>query len=523
MYLDYYGLDKEAFHISPDPEFLFLSPSHKEALAVILYGIEKRTGFMLITGGVGLGKTTILRSALERIDKERIKVILLFNPIVSYDNLVKTIYRELEMELPASRDSFEMEEGLHLGLIEQYKNNRTVVLIIDEAQNLPPETLERLRMLSNLETDKEKLIQIILIGQEPELDNLLDSVQLRQIKQRIAVRARIVPLTEKSSREYILHRLKRAGCGKEIPFTERALRTIIRHAKGIPRTINIVSDNALITGYGYRKKRVTPGIVREVIRDLQGMPRRSFWRWVTIPLAALACLVALLAAFPDLRTYLPAAVNAFIDSKTAQAPPLTQQTQPSPATRVDPQQSATRPREPDASQTLPSKARHEGPVPPATAPEPPASPSPSSAAAHPEKRFPPTPATEPALATPQPRAPKEQPARQDGGVQGASQPRPTEAVSAAQEKPLPPKPMPVVSAPESRPALAPTPGEQPSPMGPQESRPLTRQEVLPSPASQVPSAQPIAPPKAESTPARDPSDLIDWVIDNRAKARRGGN
>ena len=210
MYLDYFGLDKEAFHISPDPEFLFLSPSHKEALAVILYGIEKRTGFMLITGGVGLGKTTILRSALERIDKERIKVILLFNPIISYANLVKTIYRELEIDLPASGDAFDIEEGLHLGLIEQYKNDRTVVLIIDEAQNLPAETLERLRMLSNLETDKEKLIQIILIGQEPELDNMLDSVQLRQIKQRIAVRASIVQLTEKESK------IGRASCRERV-------------------------------------------------------------------------------------------------------------------------------------------------------------------------------------------------------------------------------------------------------------------------------------------------------------------
>ncbi len=363
MYLDYFGLDKEAFHISPDPEFLFLSPSHKEALAVILYGIEKRTGFMLITGGVGLGKTTILRSALERIDKERIKVILLFNPIISYANLVKTIYRELEIDLPASGDAFDIEEGLHLGLIEQYKNDRTVVLIIDEAQNLPAETLERLRMLSNLETDKEKLIQIILIGQEPELDNMLDSVQLRQIKQRIAVRARIVQLTEKESKDYVVHRLRRAGCDRNVPFTDRALKTIVRHAKGIPRTINIVCDNALITGYGYRKKRVTPGIVKEVIRDLQGIPRRTFWRWVTIPLAAIACLAALLAYFPHLRSYIPAFVNPFKDGSSVMSPPVSRQADPLPATKAAPPENAAKPA-PALTLTPTNKPRADTPSPP---------------------------------------------------------------------------------------------------------------------------------------------------------------
>ena len=517
MYLDYFGLDKEAFHISPDPEFLFLSPSHKEALAVILYGIEKRTGFMLITGGVGLGKTTILRSALERIDKERIKVILLFNPIISYANLVKTIYRELEIDLPASGDAFDIEEGLHLGLIEQYKNDRTVVLIIDEAQNLPAETLERLRMLSNLETDKEKLIQIILIGQEPELDNMLDSVQLRQIKQRIAVRARIVQLTEKESKDYVVHRLRRAGCDRNVPFTDRALKAIVRHAKGIPRTINIVCDNALITGYGYRKKRVTPGIVKEVIRDLQGIPRRTFWRWVTIPLAAIACLAALLAYFPHLRSYIPAFVNPFKDGSSVMSPPVSRQADPLPATKAAPPENAAKPA-PALTLTPTNKPRADTPSPP------PAQTS-SGGNAQTERR-PPSPATaEPAMGKPPPRAQPEDDSRNAGSPLKSGTAQPPAATSAA-DKVIQPKPSSAV--PGSEPQPAPPPGQRIE--GPTSPATATQASRAAPPPAHSPALEPqrssppqVAPPQTNRSSTQDQADLIDWVLDNRAKAKRGGN
>ncbi len=518
MYLDYYGLEKEAFHISPDPEFLFLSPSHKEALAVILYGIEKRTGFMLITGGVGLGKTTILRSALERIDKERIKVILLFNPIISYANLVKTIYRELEIDLPASGDAFDIEEGLHLGLIEQYKNDRTVVLIIDEAQNLPAETLERLRMLSNLETDKEKLIQIILIGQEPELDNMLDSVQLRQIKQRIAVRARIVQLTEKESKDYVIHRLRRAGCNRNVPFTDRALKTIVRHAKGIPRTINIVCDNALITGYGYRKKRVTPGIVREVIRDLQGIPRRTFWKWLTIPLAALACLAALLAYFPHLRSYIPGFVNAFKDSSSVMSPPVSRQVDPSPGTKAAPPDSAVKPADRALSLTPTNKPRGDLSSPP------PAQLS-GSGNAQTDRRSP-LPATpESAMVKPPPRAQPEENSR-DAASPLKSGIAPPQAATSAADKVIQPKPVPAVSGSEPHPA--PLPGQRSDgATSPGTASQTSRAAPAPAPS---PALDPqrhappqVAPPQTSRSSTQDQADLIDWVLDNRAKAKRGGN
>lgn len=516
MYLDYYGLEKEAFHISPDPEFLFLSPSHKEALAVILYGIEKRTGFMLITGGVGLGKTTILRSALERVDKERIKIILLFNPIISYTNLVKTIYRELEMDLPSSGDAFDIEEGLHLGLIEQYKNDRTVVLIIDEAQNLPTETLERLRMLSNLETDKEKLIQIILIGQEPELDNMLDSVQLRQIKQRIAVRARIVQLTDKESKEYIVHRLRRAGCTGNVPFTDRALKTVVRHSKGIPRTINIVCDNALITGYGYRKKRVAPGIVKEVIRDLQGIPRRALWRWLTIPIAALACIAALLAYFPHLRSYLPSFANPFQNTSVEKAPPVSQQAAPSSFPRVPPQDKTAKPGESPIQPTPASKPRMDAPV-PATAQQ-------SVNGASQERRPLPTAAADPALLKPPSRAQPEDESKAADGNQrtGAILPQ----APGFTETTLPQKPAPMGSAPETKlPLSSPPKGEEKpaasaaNPISPSIPKPA----LSTSPEPQRPAVQQAAPPQANRSSSQDQSDLIDWVLDNRAKSKRGGN
>ncbi len=205
MYLDFYGFRAEPFHITPDPDFLYLSPSHKEALAAIIYGVQQRKGFITITGEIGLGKTTIVRSYLERYDRTHIKTVLVFNANVSFTGLLRVIYRELGLE-PPDLDPYEMVHHLHTVLIKEYQDGWNVVLIIDEAQNMPVETLENLRMLSNLESTKDKLIQIILIGQ-PELENTLNLHQLRQLKQRIAIRTTLKPLTPKESVDYIRHRL----------------------------------------------------------------------------------------------------------------------------------------------------------------------------------------------------------------------------------------------------------------------------------------------------------------------------
>lgn len=290
MYLQHFHLTRHPFHITPDPEFLYTSPSHREALASVMYGIEARKGFLALVGDVGVGKTTVLRTFTEKADKEKLKIIYLFNANVTFKNLVKTLCGELG--LPSdTEDYFELVPTLHQALIEQYRQGRNVALIVDEAQNMPLETLENLRMLSNLETTKDKLIQIVLCGQV-ELDYLLNLQQLRQLKQRIVIRCVISPLTAEQSAEYIRHRLARAGCTRRIPFTKTALREIIRHARGVPRIINILCDNALLTAFGRRLERVDKDAVKEVIVDRGGKRGAVFPRWAVVVL-----LTLLVAAF----------------------------------------------------------------------------------------------------------------------------------------------------------------------------------------------------------------------------------
>lgn len=292
MYLDYYGLQREPFNITPDPDFLFLNESHKEALASIVYGIEKRKGFIAITGGIGLGKTTIVRAYLESKDDGHLKIIYVFNANISFKGLLKTIYQELELE-DDNLDIFETVNRLHLTLISEYEAGNNIVLIIDEAQNMPVETLENLRMLSNLETSTDKLIQIVFIGQ-PEFDSLISRPELRQLRQRIAMRTVIHPLNNRESVEYITHRLNRGGLKGELPFTIPALQAIVKGAKGVPRTINIICDNALIAGFGCDQRPVGLKIVKEILSDFGGRTKSPI-KWSYIAAAAIA--LAILAAF----------------------------------------------------------------------------------------------------------------------------------------------------------------------------------------------------------------------------------
>jgi general secretion pathway protein A len=277
MYLKFFNLKSEPFHITPDPEFLFLSSGHKEALGAIIYGIEKRKGFVCITGEVGTGKTTIIRSALEKISKDRVKSIYFFNVHISFSELLKTIFNETGIASTPD-DMYGMIRQLHKMLIEEYRKNHIVVLIIDEAQNMPDETLEKLRMLSNLETRKDKLLQIILVGQ-PELEKKLRQHKLRQLNQRIAIKTRIAPLSYKDSLAYIHHRLAMVARDSVAVFKTGALKKIAGVSRGIPRVLNILCDNALIAGFGYQKKPVSLKITREVIRDYEGKTRRSPALW----------------------------------------------------------------------------------------------------------------------------------------------------------------------------------------------------------------------------------------------------
>lgn len=285
MYLSYYSLQKEPFHITPDPEFLFLNESHQEALGSLIYGIEKRKGFIAITGGIGLGKTTIVRSYLESKDDSRLKIIYVFNANVTFTELLRTILQELNLDSD-DRDIFEMVNRLHFALIKEYEAGNNVVIIIDEAQNMPTETLENLRMLSNLETSTDKLIQIVFVGQQ-EFDALLNKQELRQLKQRIAIRTSIQPLSRRESHEYVNHRLKLAGLRDGPVFTLAAMERIVREAKGVPRTINILCDNALITGFGCEQKPVGLKTVNEVISDFRG-ERLGWIRWPYLTTAGIA-------------------------------------------------------------------------------------------------------------------------------------------------------------------------------------------------------------------------------------------
>src|SRR5690242_12331540 len=301
MYNAFYEFQREPFHVTPDPEFLFPSPAHKEALAAIIYGIEQRKGFVAITGEVGVGKTTILRSYLDFADRQNLKLIYIYNSNLTFDELITSLLQELDIgERPPS--TFRAVTLLHEALIEVYRKNQTVVLIIDEAQNMPVETLESLRMLSNLETVTEKLIQIMLIGQ-PEFDELLQQHRLRQLRQRIAIHARIGPLNVEDSIAYLEHRLAKVALGTKPVFTKNALKLIAEASEGIPRNLNIISDNALITGYGYQVRPVNTKIVKEVLADrgyataapsplASRIDRSSMWLQAGMAAAAVVALVA---------------------------------------------------------------------------------------------------------------------------------------------------------------------------------------------------------------------------------------
>ena len=296
MYLDYYRLKREPFYITPDPAFLFLSESHKQAMATIVYGIGKKKGFMVITGGSGVGKTMIARACLARSDSKYLRTVYVFNTKISFADLLEIIFQQLG--LPVTTDTVtRMVTDLNLFLIDEHKAGRTVVLIIDEAQNLPVETLDNLRILSNFETEEEKLIQIVLIGQ-PDLDSLLVKDELHHLKQRIALRTNITALTPVESSAYIEHRLAKAGARDASIFTKTALDLLIKEARGVPRTINVLCDNALITAFGYKEKTVTSKIVNEVIADFNGHTRYFPLRWQTATLVmALFLIVAFAFAF----------------------------------------------------------------------------------------------------------------------------------------------------------------------------------------------------------------------------------
>lgn len=266
MYENHFGFTELPFSVSPDPRFFYSNPVYREALVTLHYGIEARKGFVIITGEAGTGKTTLLRMLMHNLDSA-IHTAFVFNPRLTFTALLRFILSDLGVTSSA-KDRLKLTEQLNSHLIEQLKKGHTVALLVDEAQALSDEILEELRLLSNLETDQEKLIQIVLMGQ-PELESKLDQPELRQFKQRVTLRCRLLPLTEHEVGLYIASRVKTAGYeGKEL-FVPEAVQKITHYSNGIPRLVNVVCDNALVIASAASKKQVSAEMIDEVAHDLK--------------------------------------------------------------------------------------------------------------------------------------------------------------------------------------------------------------------------------------------------------------
>jgi general secretion pathway protein A len=294
MYLDFFGFQEKPFSLSPDPRFIFLSKNHKEAFAHLLYGINNRAGFIALTGEVGSGKTTVLRTLLGQLDADHYRTALIFNPCLSPQELLQNINREFGIPTCTSVGS-SLLDVFNPFLLQQNAEGRTVVLAIDEAQNLEPPVLEQIRLISNLETDRDKLIQIVLSGQ-PEFVQILNRKEIRQLSQRITVRYHLQPMDFEDTVAYINHRLRVAGRGDGFVFSRSALREIYKYSRGLPRLINAACDRALLTGYTRDAARISSRIAAGGIKDMRrnSFPYPQKRRLILIP--AFVVFAAIVAA-----------------------------------------------------------------------------------------------------------------------------------------------------------------------------------------------------------------------------------
>ena len=296
MYLRYFGLNEAPFSITPDPAFVFLSPRHRDALAHLMYGIGKggSGGFVQLTGEVGTGKTTLCRCLLEQIP-EGTQIALLLNPLVTPRELLAAVSEELGIDISESIDSTRMlVDGLNRYLLAAHERGDRVVVVIDEAQNLSPEALEQVRLLTNLETSKEKLLQIVLLGQ-PELRDLLQRRTLRQLAQRITARYHLSPLGPKETHLYVRHRMQVAGAQRN-PFRRSAMNALYQRSQGIPRLINIIADRSLIAAFAKERMDVTAAMVHEAANEVQlGERQVKRVRWPLLLGATATVAVAVLA------------------------------------------------------------------------------------------------------------------------------------------------------------------------------------------------------------------------------------
>ncbi len=292
MYLEYYGLREAPFSITPDPRYVFLSERHRDALAHLLYGVGKggSGGFVQLTGEVGTGKTTLSRLLLEQLP-ENTQVALLLNPKLSPVEMIETVCEELKLDITGKQGSLKgLTDALNAYLLDAYAQGLRVVLIVDEAQNLSLDALEQIRLLTNLETPTQKLLQIILLGQ-PELRDMLNRPELRQLAQRITARYHLTPLDGSEAEAYVKHRMAVAGC-QHVPFSRLGMRALYQRSSGIPRLINVIADRALMAGYAREQQSIGERLVdRSADETLPGHARywmRRYARWAVAALVLIA-------------------------------------------------------------------------------------------------------------------------------------------------------------------------------------------------------------------------------------------
>ena len=291
MYTEYYHFHEKPFGLTPNPAYLFLGESHREALNHLNFGIQQKEGFILITGDVGTGKTTLCRTLLSQL-KNGYQTAYIFNPVLSLKDLLKNILEELGETVKPGKTKRDLIVWINQRLLDFYRQGIKTVLIIDEAQDLSSEVLENIRLLSNLETTRDKLLQIVLVGQ-PELEKKLSLHSLRQLNQRITIRYHLKALTFEETRDYIHHRIIIAGNAASVRFDDSAVRVIYRLSRGIPRLINQLCDRALLAGYVAQRRDITGRLVKKGLQSLQ--PKKSppfkVLRWVGISAGIIFILV----------------------------------------------------------------------------------------------------------------------------------------------------------------------------------------------------------------------------------------
>lgn len=291
MYTGFFGLTSQPFSIAPNPDFMFLSARHAEALAHLRYGLGEAGGFVLLTGEVGTGKTTVSRCLLQELT-DQTEVAFILNPTLNELELLAAICDQLKIRYKKSDASLKMlTDKITNRLMKNHQAGKNTILIIDEAQHLQPAVLEQLRLLTNLETNTKKLLQVILIGQ-PELQQLLQRQDLRQLAQRITARYHLMPLTEQEVQQYISYRLQVAGCSRPV-FTSSAVKKLFHLSGGIPRLLNLICDRALLGGYSQQKALIDAGLVNQAAAEVLAIKPQAekaawpVWVWPVLTLVAL--------------------------------------------------------------------------------------------------------------------------------------------------------------------------------------------------------------------------------------------